>query len=148
MHTIATSDLEKSGAPSHEDAALIAASAFDQLAAAWNRADGAAFGALFAEETDFVNIRGEHHRGGRTMVSQSHQAIFDTIYAGSTVQYRVEVARTLTPNSVLAVVTSTLVAPSGPLQGTNQSRISATFVREGDDWRITAFHNTLVLVAG
>ena len=81
MHAIATADLE-----THEDPAVIAAVAFDQLAAAWNHADGDAFGALFAEETDFVNIRGEHHRGGRTMVSQAHQAIFDTIYAGSTVQ--------------------------------------------------------------
>ena len=99
---------------------------------------------MFAEETDFVNIRGEHHRGGRTMVSQAHQAIFDTIYAGSTVSYRVDIARALTPDCVLAVVTSTLVAPSGPLHGTNHSRISATFIRQGDGWFITAFHNTLV----
>ena len=31
----------------------------EHLAAAWNRADGAAFGEVFAAETDFVNIRGE-----------------------------------------------------------------------------------------
>ena len=143
MHATATADLE-----THEDPAVIAAVAFDQLAAAWNHADGDAFGALFAEETDFVNIRGEHHRGGRTMVSQAHQAIFDTIYAGSTVNYQVDIARALTPGCVLAVVTSTLVAPSGPLHGTNHSRISATFTRQDDGWFITAFHNTLVHEAG
>jgi uncharacterized protein (TIGR02246 family) len=131
-----------------DDPMAIAATAFDRLAAAWNRADGAAFGELFAGETDFVNIRGEHHRGDARLIGQAHQAIFDTIYAGSTVEYHVDVARPLGLDAVLAVVTSRLVAPSGPLQGTNQSRISATFVRQGDDWRITAFHNTLIVDSG
>lgn len=143
MYATSTADLE-----THEDPSVVAAAAFDQLAAAWNRADGDAFGACFADDTDFVNIRGEHHRGDRAVVSHAHQAIFDTIYAGSTVSYQVDVARALSPDCVLAVVTSTLDAPSGPLHGTNHSRISATFIRQGDGWFITAFHNTLVQGAG
>ena len=33
-----------------------------ELEKAWNAADGAAFGRPFAEDADFVNIRGEHFR--------------------------------------------------------------------------------------
>jgi uncharacterized protein (TIGR02246 family) len=139
MYATSAADLE-----THEDPSVIAAAAFDQLAAAWNRADGDAFGARFADDTDFVNIRGEHHRGDRAVISHAHQAIFDTIYAGSTVSYQVDIARALSPDCVLAVVTSTLDAPSGPLYGTNHSHISAIFIRQGDGWFITAFHNTLV----
>jgi uncharacterized protein (TIGR02246 family) len=127
------------------EATVVATAAFDQLAAAWNRADGAAFGAQFAAETDFVNVRGEHHRGDATAIGHAHQAIFDTIYAGSTVRYRVDVARPVGADGLLAVVTSTLEAPTGPLAGTNHSRITATFRRQDDRWLITAFHNTLVV---
>ena len=45
-------------------------------------------------ESDFVNVRGEHHRGA-TAIARGHQGIFDTIYAGSTVRYRLELAREL-----------------------------------------------------
>ena len=60
-----------------------------QLEIAWNAMDGAAFGASFAADADFVNIRGEHFRG-RAAIAAGHAAIFKTIYAGSTNHYIVE----------------------------------------------------------
>ena len=92
---------------------------------------------------DFVDVRGIHHRGA-VAVGEGHQAIFDSIYAGSTVRYEVEDARCLTADIVLAVVGATLDAPTGPLQGTNHSRISAVITAGGGRWAITGFHNTLV----
>ena len=59
-----------------------------ELEKAWNAADGARFGRPFAEDADFVNIRGEHLRT-REVIAKGHQAIFDTIYAGSVVRYQV-----------------------------------------------------------
>jgi uncharacterized protein (TIGR02246 family) len=126
------------------DGALdIAASVLQQAEQAWNEADGAAFGALFADESDFVNIRGEHHRGA-AVIGRGHQAIFDTIYAGSTVRYRVEVARPLAPGHILAVAGATLEAPTGPMRGMNRSRLTAVLALQDDRWVITAFHNTLI----
>ena len=125
------------------DAAAIAAALLEQAEEAWNAADGAAFGALFADESDFVNVRGEHHRGA-AVIGRGHQAIFDTIYAGSTVSFRLDVARELAPGAVVAVATSTLDAPTGPLRGVNNSRLTAVIADQGDRWAITAFHNTLV----
>lgn len=41
----------------------ISRTVIEQLESAWNAADGAAFGAPFAPDADFVTIRGELHSG-------------------------------------------------------------------------------------
>ena len=120
----------------------IATTILEQLEQAWNAGDGAAFGAPFADESDFVNVRGEHHRGADN-IAHGHQAIFDSIYAGSTVRFRLDIARPLA-GTILAVASSTLDAPSGPLKGIHNARFTMVIAEQGDDWRVTAFHNTLV----
>lgn len=126
------------------DPTNIAAPLFVQLENAWNNADGGAFGQLFADETDFVDIRGTHHHGNGVAMGHGHQAIFDTIYKGSTIRYQLDDARALTPKCVLALATATLDAPGGPLKGAHGSRITAVITDQGDRWTITAFHNTLI----
>ena len=49
----------------------LAATFLEKLEQAWNAADGAAFGALFADESDFVNVRGERRRG--SAIGRGHQ---------------------------------------------------------------------------
>jgi uncharacterized protein (TIGR02246 family) len=134
-------------ATSTENHTALASTFLERLEQAWNAADGAAFGAVFADESDFVNVRGEHHRGAAN-IGRGHQGIFDTIYAGSTVRYRVDMARELVPGAVLAVASSTLEAPGGPLKGIHNSRFTMLIVEQGDDWRIAAFHNTFVAQGG
>jgi uncharacterized protein (TIGR02246 family) len=126
------------------DPTTLATETFAALERAWNSADGAAYGAPFAEEAEFVNVRGEHHRGGPEHLGRAHQGIFDSIYAGSTVRYEVRTARTLAPDVVLAVAGATLDAPSGPLQGVTDARITVVLTEADGRWVITAFHNTLV----
>jgi uncharacterized protein (TIGR02246 family) len=124
------------------DPTTIATTILQQLERAWNDADGAAFGAPFADESDFVDIRGGHHRG-KAEIAHGHQAIFDSIYAGSTVRLRLNVARPVA-GGILAVATSTLDAPGGPLQGIHDARFTMVIAEQGDDWRVASFHNTLV----
>ena len=126
------------------DPTTLATETFAALERAWNAGDGAAYGAPFADEADFVNIRGEHHRGDGEYLGRAHQGIFDSVYAGSTVRYEVAVARSLAPGVVLAVANATLDAPHGPLQGVNDARITVVMTEEADRWTISAFHNTLV----
>jgi uncharacterized protein (TIGR02246 family) len=121
----------------------IATTILEQLEQAWNAGDGAAFGVPFTDESDFVNVRGEHHRGADN-IAHGHQAIFDSIYAGSTVRFRLDMARPVA-GTILAVATSTLDAPSGPLQGIHNARFTMVIAEQGDDWRVAAFHNTLVV---
>jgi uncharacterized protein (TIGR02246 family) len=113
-----------------------------RLEDAWNTADGAAFGAPFAPDADFVTIRGDLHSGQE--IAAGHQQIFDTIYSGSTIRYTVRQARELDDRVILAHVTGTLHAPTGPFAGETVALASVILVSDGGDHRIAAFHNTLV----
>jgi uncharacterized protein (TIGR02246 family) len=110
---------------------------------AWNAADGEAFAEPFASDASFVDIRGQAHDGSAA-VAAGHQAIFDTIYRGSTVQYDLDVARSVSDTVVLTRANATLTVPAGPLAGTHHSRLTAVLQQTGDGWVAVAFHNTLV----
>lgn len=113
-----------------------------QLEAAWKAMDGTAFAAPFAEDADFVNIRGEHFRG-RAAIAAGHTAIFRSIYAGSTTRMTVEGARLLRGEVALVRVHSLLDAPAGPLAGRHGARFSLVLTKEPGGWEIAALHNTL-----
>jgi len=113
------------------------------LEKAWNAADGTAFAHPFAENADFVNIRGEHMRTPE-VIGKGHQGIFNTIYKGSVVRYQVAAVRELAPTVLLAHVKSKLNAPTGPLAGEHGSLFTIVLVQDDNRWRIAAFHNTLV----
>jgi uncharacterized protein (TIGR02246 family) len=112
------------------------------LESAWNAGDGAAFAAPFTDDAEFVNIRAEHHRG-RAAIAAGHRAILATIYAGSSNHYTVETARLLKPDVALVHVLAVLDAPVGPMAGRNRALFSMVLLREGVEWRIASFHNTL-----
>lgn len=127
----------------------IARSTLTRLSDAWNAGNGSAFGAPFAEDADFVTIRGDHLQG-REAIARGHQAIFDTIYKGSTVAFRLLQARVLTDDVLLAHAQGELKAPTGPLAGEHTSTVTLVLVRldQDADWRVAAFHNTLVASPG
>lgn len=127
-----------------DDLRMAAGQFFAQLEAAWNAADGERFGAEFTEVTDFVTIRGEHLHGGSALVAEGHQAIFDTIYRGSTNRIHLDRAREIAPGCLLAHATATLDAPLGPLAGTHHAKMTALLVEHDGTWKATAFHNTLI----
>jgi len=112
------------------------------ITAAWNAADGSAYGAQFAEIADFVDIRGDRHHGAAA-IGAGHQAIFDTIYLGSNLHAEVEQARLIAPGVVVAHAATAMHAPTGPLQGVNNARSTVVLVEQGGEWKATAFHNTL-----
>lgn len=112
------------------------------LKAAWNAGDGEAFAAPFADDADFVTIRGEHFRG-RSAIGAGHAAIFRTIYAGSTNDLSVEAARLLRPDVALVHVHSRLDAPQGPLAGRHWARFTLVLTKEAGGWEIAALHNTI-----
>ena len=126
-----------------EGAQGIAAELIGRLERAWNECDGKAFGEPFTPEADFVDIRGEYHRG-QEAIAAGHQAIFDSIYEGSNVDYELTGARELSSDVILAHAAADLRAPSGPLAGEHSSVLSLVLVRGGDGWKIASFHNTLV----
>lgn len=125
------------------DPKTIAATQLELLERAWNEADGAAFGRVFSADTDFVDIRGTHHRGD-VAVAEGHQALFDSIYAGSTIRYRLMAARAVAPQCIIAVAGATLEVPSGPVQGVSSSCLTAALTEHDGCWSVVAFQNTIV----
>ncbi|MEA2787030.1 MAG: hypothetical protein QOF71_3134 [Candidatus Eremiobacteraeota bacterium] len=111
------------------------------LTTAWNTADGKAFAAQFTADADFVNIFAMHGVG-RAAIAQAHQTIFDTIYKGSTNLFTVKAIRQLNDDVAIAHISARLKIPSGPMAGELAALATAVLVREGDAWRIVAFHNT------
>ncbi|HET7840783.1 MAG TPA: SgcJ/EcaC family oxidoreductase [Candidatus Acidoferrales bacterium] len=126
-----------------EDARQVAQEIMQRLESAWNSASGKAFGEPFAEDADFVTIRGEYHHS-REAIAAGHQGVFDTIYKGSSNHFELIQARKVAETVLLAHVRSTLDAPTGPLAGRHNSVFSLVVVRHAEGWRIASLHNTLV----
>ncbi len=127
------------------DPTHIATAFYAAAEAAWNTADGAGFGALFGDDTEFVDIRGVRHNGGPAFIGEQHQGIFDTIYKGSVIRYELERAREIAPGVVVANGRGTLDSPSGPLAGVRHAVSTVVFTELGGRWLAVAFHNTLVM---
>ncbi len=129
------------------EAENVATELIGRLERAWNEADGRAYGEPFTADADFVDIRGEHHRGQKA-IAAGHQAIFDSIYSGSSADYELIQARELSDDVILAHATGVLRVPSGPLAGEHSAVQSLVLARGSDGWKIAGFHNTLVAPQG
>ena len=123
-----------------DEAAVVADGIVRQLEAAWNAADGGAFAAPFAADADFVDVRGMHHRG-RAAVAAGHDALFGSIYRGSTVRYALRGARALADGVILAHSAGALQVPAGPLAGEHHATQSLVIVRGTGGWQVASFHN-------
>jgi uncharacterized protein (TIGR02246 family) len=113
------------------------------LERAWNSGDGAGYGAGFASDCDFVDIRGTRHHGAGA-VAGGHQALFGSIYSGSTISYDVVSVRQLAGGVLLVQADAALEVPAGPLAGSSRASSTAVLVEDDGQWRAVLMHNTLV----
>jgi uncharacterized protein (TIGR02246 family) len=128
------------------DPTTVARAALGRLEAAWNDADGQAFGGSYASDASFVTIRGEHIVGS-TAVGAGHAGIFSTVYAGSVNRMELVRATEIAEGVVLAVSVNTLECPRGPLAGVHRAMSTSVITAPADgegDWQVVSSHNTLV----
>ena len=112
----------------------------------WNNANGTAFAQSFADSSEFVDIRGSLHQNAtRQYLGEAHQGVFMSIYKDSKISYSLVQAQMIDENTILANAKAALDAPAGPLAGKSASTISMIIIKSGNDWKIRAFHNTLVV---
>lgn len=127
----------------------VARNVLGQLEAAWNSADGQAFGAGYARDASFVTVRGDHLTG-RTSIAAGHHGIFTTIYVGSVNRMQLVHAQEIADGVVLSVAISTLDCPAGPLTGVHRAMSTSVIVRQdiksAAPWLVVSTHNTLVTV--
>jgi uncharacterized protein (TIGR02246 family) len=119
---------------------------FEQLVECWNRGDGSAYGALFTDDADYIDVTGTRTRGGAAIV-QIHQFLFDGPLKGSKLESGgagLEV-QFLAPDIALAIgggasrLQDQAIAPDD-----RRSINTSVLVRHGGEWRIRAFQNNRV----
>jgi uncharacterized protein (TIGR02246 family) len=109
-----------------------------RLAETWNRMDGAAFAELFAEDAVFVDIKANRD-DGRAAIAVRHVQLFETVFRGTTVEYRLVDAAMVAPGLALGHIRASVNQGAGTLE----TLASALFRRRDDaDWQLQMFHNT------
>lgn len=113
-----------------------------QLAEAWNRADGAAYGACFTPDADYVDVTGQHTQGAEA-IGQLHQWLFDGPLkgmrldsSGSTVRLRL-----LTPEVAVVVSAGGGTGPDSQVPEDRRSVNTTVLHKTPHGWRIAAFQN-------
>ena len=103
MTTMATRPTARDGESEETDrAAAVAREVLGRLEAAWDSADGEAYGAVYADDASFVTVRGVHLTGAAA-IAAGHARIFATIYAGSVNHMDLVRAEEIADGVVLAV---------------------------------------------
>ena len=132
--------------PPRPTATDVARDVLARLEAAWNAADGAAFGAVYAPDASFVTIRGEHIVGSDRHRRRARRDLRHDLRR----QRQPDGAgprRGGRPRHVLAISVNTLDCPTGPLAGIHQAAVDERrwSGRADGSWRASLTHNTLVV---
>jgi uncharacterized protein (TIGR02246 family) len=117
---------------------------------AWNRGDAAGYGSLFTDDADFVAWTGAYGRG-RQAIEDAHRRLFDGPLAGSRMVLVDDDSQSATPDSLrfvrpgaaIMVVSGVVTLADQIATGPDHESVQ-TFVltKNGNRWRVTAFHNT------
>lgn len=108
---------------------------------AWRDGDGEAWGRCFTEDADFTTWFGLR-LSGREDIASGHQGIFDTFYANTVYDLRVETLRFLSDDVVLVALLGSVVEIGEQEPSTPQTVPLAVMARGADGWKVTAFQNT------
>lgn len=111
----------------------------DRIDAAWNDADGAAFGREFTADATYVTFVGTLYRGADE-IGQAHQVLFDSFLKGTRLTHEVVSLRLTGPNTALAITHGATYKGDKPAK---LDKIQTyTLVRTEAGWQVAAFQNT------
>lgn len=118
--------------------------ALTDLAAAWNKGDATAYGALFTDDADYITFFGLHLKG-RQAIEDSHRHLFEGPMKGSQMSGADGTDIRLLSTDVALVVSNgggtTVNADAAP-DPERQSVVTFTAVRAGEGWLFSSFQNT------
>jgi uncharacterized protein (TIGR02246 family) len=117
-----------------------------QMTEGFNAHDAKASTVMYTADADLVTVRGERFRGTEEFqkglagifTTRAREAMHRTLNAS---------VRFIRPDVALAHVTnelSGLIAPDGQRPPPHQELSLRVFVKEGQQWRVAAFHNTMI----
>ncbi|WP_194829964.1 SgcJ/EcaC family oxidoreductase [Nocardia sp. XZ_19_231] len=117
---------------------------FQQLQRTWTANDAQAFGALFAEDSDYVSYDGTR-AVGREQHQHNHDQLFRGVLAGSALTGELESIRYITPDVAILFGTASVLMPwRSRLPKRRLSRQTVVLLRTENGWKITAIHNARV----
>jgi uncharacterized protein (TIGR02246 family) len=111
----------------------------ERYASAWNANDMSGFGALFTADARYVNLQGAFLRG-RSAIVAAHRETRARYAAGVRMATRLEGARAITNDAVIAVMVMEIVNDPARAGDVQASRLTLTLVRQGDAWLIAQAH--------
>jgi uncharacterized protein (TIGR02246 family) len=114
-----------------------------EMTSGFNSHDGRAASIMYLPDAKLTTVRGEV-MNGQAAIEKGLSAIFATNAAHRTLDVSVKFIR---PDVALAHVTnelSGLVGPDGQGLPSHQELSLRVFVKDAGDWRVAAFHNTMV----
>jgi uncharacterized protein (TIGR02246 family) len=114
---------------------------------AWNRHDMRAFGSLFAEDANFVNVVGMWWKN-RAEIAGAHAATHETIFRNSRLDGKVAAVSHLRPGVASVHLTWDLVGqttPDGKPAGSRRGILLLVLTEEQEGWRIRVAQNTDIM---
>ncbi len=115
---------------------------------AWNSSDAAAYSRHFAADGTFTNIRGEFFSGRQPFI-EKHDNLFKGPFHGSTLKQDIVSLKFVRPDVAVVEVLTSVTGIQKLFPGTNtddkgrlRTRLLQVVVKDGGEWRITAYHNT------
>jgi uncharacterized protein (TIGR02246 family) len=135
-------------APAADEQAVTAVvRAFEE---AWNRHDMDSFANLFADDADFVNVRGSRWIG-RTAIQDAHAATHATIFKKSRLRMKETSVRFLKPDVAVARSLWDLTGhttPAGDVAPPRKGILTNVLTKEKGRWQIVVSQNTDIVPAG
>jgi len=140
-----STDPESNRMPSADAAAI--QTVFDRLKDAWDCGDGAAYGALFTADADYIDVTGTRTQGGAA-IGHTHQFLFDGPLQGSRLGATGNIAdavQFLAPDVALVIGGgASRLAGQAEAPPDRQSVNTTVLVKRDGAWRIRAFQNNRV----
>jgi uncharacterized protein (TIGR02246 family) len=117
-------------------------SVYKKFETSWNTPGMPGFEDLFTEDADFVVITGKWLKG-RDEIVDYHRKLLQSVYAGSGLFTDAIDVRFVSDDLAIGHFRSGAKFQQDGKLVARTSLSTATFVKAGGAWRITAFHNTL-----
>ena len=115
---------------------------YQQVMDGWNRGNGDAFAAPFADDADFVAFDGSYFTGRRE-IAAFHQLLFDQFLHGTSLVGKVRSARFLTPDvAVMHAVGGTVMPGQSDLEPERNSVQTLVATKREGAWQLAAFQNS------
>lgn len=116
------------------------------MEAAWNKHDMQAYGALFHDDAEWINVVGMYWRG-KPQIVKAHTAFHETIFKDCRLEGKELTVREVTPDAVVAVwahAQDAYKTPSGAIQEKTLNRLTLVVTKRNGKWLVSQGHNVWV----